>query len=154
MQSITGSTLTRFPSTSPTVSRLISHRLSIHSTKLAQVLRWMPLHFHYARYIFSPLQPPRSPSRVQAGWSSIFEHLGAASWHRGDAAAIKLVGRLFEWFLDPWKIFFFAGTFPSVIGSLVAAPVRLRSSIYLFLACSMYLVYLFTPNISLRMYLL
>lgn len=41
----------------------------------------------------------------------IFEHLGAASWHRGDATAIKLVGRFFEWFLDPWKIFFFAGIF-------------------------------------------
>ena len=39
----------------------------------------------------------------------IFEHLGAASWHRGDAAAITLIGHFFEWFLDPWKIFFFAG---------------------------------------------
>jgi hypothetical protein len=39
----------------------------------------------------------------------IFEHLGAASWHRGDATAIKLIGNFFEWFLDPWKIFFFAG---------------------------------------------
>lgn len=39
----------------------------------------------------------------------IFEHLGAASWHRGDASAIKLIGNFFEWFLDPWKIFFFAG---------------------------------------------
>jgi len=39
----------------------------------------------------------------------IFEHLGAASWHRGDAAAIKLIGNFFEWFLDPWKIFFFVG---------------------------------------------
>lgn len=39
----------------------------------------------------------------------IFEHLGAASWHRGDAAAIKLIGSFFEWFLDPWKIFFFSG---------------------------------------------
>jgi len=38
----------------------------------------------------------------------IFEHLGAGSWHRGDAAAIKLIGRFFEWFLDPWKIVFFA----------------------------------------------
>ena len=34
----------------------------------------------------------------------IFEHLGAASWHRGDASAIIVVGRFFEWFLDPWKI--------------------------------------------------
>lgn len=40
----------------------------------------------------------------------IFHHLGAASWHRGDASAIKLIGNFFEWFLDPWKIFFFAGT--------------------------------------------
>jgi len=39
----------------------------------------------------------------------IFEHLGAASWHRGDATAIKLIGNFFEWFLDPWKIFFFVG---------------------------------------------
>lgn len=39
----------------------------------------------------------------------IFEHLGAASWHRGDATVIKLIGNFFEWFLDPWKIFFFAG---------------------------------------------
>ena len=38
----------------------------------------------------------------------IFEHLGAGSWHRGDADAIKLVGTFFEWFLVPWKIFFFA----------------------------------------------
>jgi len=43
----------------------------------------------------------------------IFEHLGAASWHRGDATAIKLVGRFFEWFLDPWKILFFVGIFIS-----------------------------------------
>jgi len=39
----------------------------------------------------------------------IFEHLGAASWHRGDASAIIVVGRFFEWFLDPWKIFFAVG---------------------------------------------
>ena len=39
----------------------------------------------------------------------IFQHLGAASWHRGDASSIKLIGNFFEWFLDPWKIFFFAG---------------------------------------------
>ena len=38
----------------------------------------------------------------------IFEHLGAASWHRGDAGAIIAVGKFFEWFLDPWKILFFA----------------------------------------------
>ena len=39
----------------------------------------------------------------------IFEHLGAASWHRGDARAIVIIGSFFEWFLDPWKIFAFAG---------------------------------------------
>ena len=39
----------------------------------------------------------------------IFEHLGAASWHRGDATAIKFIGRFFEWFLVPWKIFVFVG---------------------------------------------
>ena len=39
----------------------------------------------------------------------IFEHLGAASWHRGDANAIIVVGRFFEWFLDPWKILFVVG---------------------------------------------
>lgn len=36
----------------------------------------------------------------------IFEHLGAASWYRGDVAATKLIGVFFEWFLDPWKVFF------------------------------------------------
>lgn len=34
----------------------------------------------------------------------IFDHLGAASWHRGDASAIKAIGVAFEWLLVPWKI--------------------------------------------------
>lgn len=36
----------------------------------------------------------------------IFDHLGAASWHRGDATAIKFIGDIFAWFLVPWKIIF------------------------------------------------
>ncbi|OCB87374.1 hypothetical protein A7U60_g5514 [Sanghuangporus baumii] len=34
----------------------------------------------------------------------IFEHLGAASWHRGDATAIKKIGDVVTWLLVPWKI--------------------------------------------------
>jgi hypothetical protein len=52
---------------------------------------------------------PREYKLGGLSFTPIFEHLGAASWHRGDAAAIKLIGVFFEWFLDPWKIFFFAG---------------------------------------------
>ena len=40
----------------------------------------------------------------------VFEHMGAASWHRGDAGAIIYVGRFFEWFLNPWRVLLVVGT--------------------------------------------
>ena len=34
----------------------------------------------------------------------VFEHLGASSWHRSDAALIKYVGTWVEVVLSPWKL--------------------------------------------------
>ena len=34
----------------------------------------------------------------------IFVHLGASSWHRGDAAAILKIGKVVTWLLEPWKV--------------------------------------------------
>lgn len=36
----------------------------------------------------------------------IFDHLGAASWHRGDASFIVVLGYFVEWLLVPWKLIF------------------------------------------------
>ncbi|KAG8996474.1 hypothetical protein FRB94_008270 [Tulasnella sp. JGI-2019a] len=37
-------------------------------------------------------------------FTPMFDHLGAGSWHRWDAAAIKVIGKVVEWILAPWKI--------------------------------------------------
>lgn len=56
---------------------------------------------------------PKSYKLGGVSSTPIFDHLGAASWHRGDASAIKFAGVIFGWFLVPWKVIFI---FCSVIG--------------------------------------
>lgn len=41
--------------------------------------------------------------------NEIFQHLGAAVWHRGDAYMIKKLGNLVGYILEPWKIFAMIG---------------------------------------------
>ena len=47
---------------------------------------------------------PKSYKLGGVSSTPIFDHLGAASWHRGDAGAIKAIGVAAEWVLVPWKI--------------------------------------------------
>lgn len=47
----------------------------------------------------------------------IFDHLGAASWHGGDANFIVHLGYIAEWLLVPWKlIFIFVASIVGIVG--------------------------------------
>jgi len=47
---------------------------------------------------------PRSYKLGGPSHTPIFDHLGAASWHRGDAGPILYLGNFVEWILVPWKL--------------------------------------------------
>lgn len=49
---------------------------------------------------------PRSYKLGGPSRTPIFDHLGAASWHRGDASFIVVLGYFVEWLLVPWKLVF------------------------------------------------
>jgi inositol phosphorylceramide mannosyltransferase catalytic subunit len=47
----------------------------------------------------------------------LFDHLGAASWHRGDSGFIIKLGHFAEWLLVPWKLaFIFIASVAGIIG--------------------------------------
>jgi hypothetical protein len=49
---------------------------------------------------------PRSYKLGGPSQTPIFDHLGAASWHTGDANFIVHLGYFAEWLLVPWKLVF------------------------------------------------
>lgn len=67
---------------------------------------------------------PKSYKLGGVSSTPIFDHLGAASWHRGDAAAIKAVGKVVEWVLAPWKLVVIGAGVVTVIVWLVRRRTR------------------------------
>jgi len=61
------------------------------------------MHATYSKHSTLRVLPPQY-KLGGLSYTPIFEHLGAATWHRGDAVAIKVVGDIVGWFLVPWKI--------------------------------------------------
>lgn len=62
---------------------------------------------------------PRSYKLGGPSQTPIFDHLGAASWHRGDASFIVSVGYFMEWLLVPWKlVFVFIASIVCTVGYL------------------------------------
>jgi len=62
---------------------------------------------------------PRSYKLGGPSQTPIFDHLGAATWHRGDAGFIVVLGYFAEWLLVPWKlIFIFIASIVCTIGYL------------------------------------
>lgn len=62
---------------------------------------------------------PRSYKLGGPSNTPILEHLGAASWHRGDAGFIVKLGHFAEWLLVPWKLaFVFIASIVCIVGYL------------------------------------
>ncbi|EJD02688.1 uncharacterized protein FOMMEDRAFT_140591 [Fomitiporia mediterranea MF3/22] len=81
------------------------------------------MHATYAKH--STLRVlPREYKLGGVSSTPIFDHLGAASWHRGDASAIKALGVVVQWLLVPWKIITI--TVASVVGSVWLCRRRAR----------------------------
>lgn len=97
-----------------------------HST-----LRVLPREYKLGEFATSVRSLPRwnllTNRRTPLGGLSvtpIFDHLGAASWHRGDADAIKKIGDVVTWLLVPWKIV--AITFIGLAGCFWCCRRRMR----------------------------